>query len=52
MPPKAKPKRKTSTASSRKATWGKAILKAKQGRKTFSMITGPTYIRALRSFCK
>ena len=52
MPPKAKPKRKTSTASSRKATWGKAILKAKGSKKTFSMITGSTYIKALRGFCK
>jgi len=51
MPPKAKPKRKTAS-STRKATWRKAILKAKQGRKTFSMITGPIYIRALRGFCK
>lgn len=50
MPPKAKPKAKPKRT--RKATWRKAILKAKQGRKTFSMITGPIYIRALRSFCK
>jgi hypothetical protein len=48
MPPKAKPK----SASTRKSTWRKAILKAKGSKKTFSMITGPTYIKALRSFCK
>jgi hypothetical protein len=46
------PKRKTASKATRKDTWRKAILKAKQGRKTFSMIVGPTYIRALRSFCK
>jgi hypothetical protein len=49
MPPKAKAK---SASSSKKATWRKAILKAKQGRKTFSMIVGPTYIKALKGFCK
>ncbi len=48
MPPKAKPKRKTAS----KDTWRKAILKAKGSTKTFSMIVGPTYIRALRSSCK
>lgn len=52
MPPKAKPKRKTASKPTKLALWRKAILKAKRGRKTFSMITGPTYIRALRSFCK
>lgn len=44
MPPKV--------TSTKKATWRKAILKAKGSRKTFSMIHGTTYIKALRSFCK
>lgn len=46
------PKRKTASKSTRKDTWRKAILKAKGSKKTFSMIVGPTYIKALRGFCK
>lgn len=43
---------KKATTTTRKSTWRKAILKAKGSKKTFSMITGPTYIKALRGFCK
>lgn len=52
MPPKTAKTSKRSPASGKKAIWRKAILKAKQGKKTFSMITGPIYIRAIKNFCQ
>ena len=52
MPPKAKTSKRSASATGKKATWRKAILKAKGSKKTFSMISGNTYIKALRSFCK